>query len=47
MEEVVDGEYQAYKAKDGAYVRQHFFGKYPELLAMVAHLTPRNMPSSS
>ncbi|VVM23086.1 Pyruvate dehydrogenase E1 component (EC [uncultured Gammaproteobacteria bacterium] len=32
MEEVVDGEYQAYKAKDGAYVRQHFFGKYPELL---------------
>jgi pyruvate dehydrogenase complex dehydrogenase (E1) component len=24
MEEVVDGEYQAYKAKDGAYVRQHF-----------------------
>jgi pyruvate dehydrogenase complex dehydrogenase (E1) component len=25
MEEVVDGEYQAYKAKDGAYVRQHFF----------------------
>jgi pyruvate dehydrogenase complex dehydrogenase (E1) component len=39
MEEVVDGEYQAYKAKDGAYVRQHFFGKYPELLAMVAHLS--------
>ena len=39
MEEVVDGEYQAYKAKDGAYVRKHFFGKYPELLAMVAHLS--------
>lgn len=39
MEEVVDGEYQAYKAKDGAYVRQHFFGKYPELLAMVQHLS--------
>ena len=28
MEEVVDGEYQAYKAKDGGYVRKHFFGKY-------------------
>lgn len=39
MEEVVDGEYQAYKAKDGAYVRKHFFGKYPELLAMVEHLS--------
>ena len=39
MEEVVDGEYQAYKAKDGAYVREHFFGKYPELLAMVEHMT--------
>jgi pyruvate dehydrogenase E1 component len=39
MEEVVDGEYQAYKAKDGAYVRKHFFGKYPELLAMVEHMT--------
>lgn len=31
MEECVDGEYQAYKANDGAYVREHFFGKYPEL----------------
>ena len=39
MEEVVDGEYQAYKAKDGAYVREHFFGKYPELLAMVEHMS--------
>lgn len=36
MEEVVDGEYQDYKSKNGAYVRQHFFGKYPELAAMVA-----------
>ncbi len=35
MEEVVDGEYQTYKSRDGAYVRQHFFGKYPELLALV------------
>ncbi len=39
MEEVVDGEYQTYKAKDGAYVRKHFFGKYPELLEMVANLS--------
>jgi pyruvate dehydrogenase E1 component len=39
MEEVVDGEYQNYKAKDGAYVRKHFFGKYPELLDMVSDMT--------
>ena len=31
MEEVVDGEYQDFKSKNGAYVREHFFGKYPEL----------------
>ena len=30
MDECVDGEYQDFKAKDGAYVREHFFGKYPE-----------------
>ena len=39
MEECVDGDYQNYKAKDGAYVRQHFFGKYPELLEMVANMS--------
>ncbi len=39
MEEVVDGEYQTYKAKDGAYVRQHFFGKYPELLELVKDMS--------
>ncbi len=39
MEDVVDGEYQAYKAKNGAYVRKHFFGDSPELLAMVEHLS--------
>jgi pyruvate dehydrogenase E1 component len=40
MEEAVDGEYQAYKAsRDGAYVREHFFGKYPELKAMVANMS--------
>ena len=35
MEECVDGEYQNFKARGGAYVRKEFFGKYPELLAMV------------
>ncbi|MGC1181361.1 pyruvate dehydrogenase (acetyl-transferring), homodimeric type, partial [Legionella sp.] len=35
MEECLDGEYQAYKANNGAYVRQHFFNKYPELAKMV------------
>ena len=39
MEEVVDGEYQDFKSKNGAYVREHFFGKYPELAAMVADWT--------
>ncbi|MBI3897729.1 MAG: pyruvate dehydrogenase (acetyl-transferring), homodimeric type [Gammaproteobacteria bacterium] len=37
MEECVDGDYQTFKSKDGAYVREHFFGKYPELKAMVAN----------
>jgi pyruvate dehydrogenase E1 component len=39
MEECVDGEYQDFKSKNGAYVREHFFGKYPELKAMVANMT--------
>ncbi len=39
MEEAVDGEYQAFKAKGGAYTRDYFFGKYPELKAMVANMT--------
>jgi pyruvate dehydrogenase E1 component len=39
MEECVDGEYQAFKAKDGAFVRKEFFGKYPETLALVEHMT--------
>jgi pyruvate dehydrogenase E1 component len=37
MMEAVDGEYQTYKARDGAFVREHFFGKYPELRAMVSN----------
>jgi pyruvate dehydrogenase E1 component len=39
MEECVDGDFQTYKAKDGAYLRKHFFGKYPELLEMVKDYT--------
>ena len=39
MEEAVDGEYQAYKAFNGAFVRAEFFGKYPELKAMVANMS--------
>ena len=39
MGEVVDGEYQGYKAKDGAFVREHFFGKYPETAALVKDMT--------
>src|SRR5919199_748325 len=39
MEEAVDGEYQDFKSKNGAYVREHFFGKYPELKAMVAGMS--------
>ena len=39
MEECVDGEYQNFKAKGGAYTREHFFGKYPQLRAMVANMS--------
>ncbi|HXG49159.1 MAG TPA: pyruvate dehydrogenase (acetyl-transferring), homodimeric type, partial [Methylomirabilota bacterium] len=39
MEETLDGEYQKYSVEPGSYIRKHFFGKYPELLAMVNHLT--------
>jgi len=39
MNEVVDGEYQNYKAKGGGYTREHFFGKHPELAAMVDRLS--------
>jgi pyruvate dehydrogenase E1 component len=43
MGEVVDGEFQTYVTKDGAYIRQHFFGKYPELLDLVAHLSDEEL----
>jgi len=36
MEEILDGEMQRYTISDGAYIRQHFFGKYPELLELVS-----------
>ncbi len=39
MEECVDGDYQNYKARDGAYVREHFFGKYPQLRELVADMS--------
>ena len=39
MGEVVDGESQKYSVESGAYVRKHFFGKYPELLKLVEHLS--------
>ena len=39
MGEALDGEYQSFKARDGAYVRKEFFGKYPELLKLVEHMT--------
>ncbi|SFB19176.1 pyruvate dehydrogenase E1 component [Collimonas sp. OK607] len=39
MMETVDGEYQNYKAKDGAFVRKHFFGKHPKLLELVSKMS--------
>src|SRR2546430_3669053 len=39
MEEAVDGDYQKYSVEPGSYTRKHFFGKYPELLALVNHLS--------
>ncbi|NND03396.1 MAG: pyruvate dehydrogenase (acetyl-transferring), homodimeric type, partial [Acidimicrobiia bacterium] len=39
MNESIDGEYQVYKARDGAYVKEHFFGPGPELQELVAHMS--------
>ena len=39
MEEAVDGDYQKYSVEPGSYTRKHFFGRYPELLELVNHLT--------
>ncbi len=43
MMEAVDGEYQNYKARDGAYVRKEFFGKYPELEKMVSSMSDEDI----
>ncbi|WP_410016395.1 pyruvate dehydrogenase (acetyl-transferring), homodimeric type [Sodalis sp. C49] len=39
MNETVDGDYQTFKSKNGAYVREHFFGKYPETAALVKDMS--------
>ncbi len=39
MMETLDGDYQTYRAMDGAYLREHFFGRYPETAKMVEHMT--------
>jgi pyruvate dehydrogenase E1 component len=43
MEECVDGDFQTFKAKDGAYLRENFFGKYPELLELVRDLSDEQL----
>jgi len=43
MEEAVDGEYQAFKANDGKFVRDHFFGKHPKLLEMVSRMSDEDI----
>ena len=43
MMDTVDGEYQNYKAQDGAFVRKHFFGKHPVLLEMVSRMTDEDV----
>lgn len=43
MDEVVDGEMQNFKANGGAYTRENFFGKYPELLELVSHLSDQEI----
>jgi pyruvate dehydrogenase E1 component len=43
MEEALDGDYQNYKAKGGAYVREHFFGKYPALREMVSDMSDEDI----
>ncbi|MGM0562974.1 MAG: pyruvate dehydrogenase (acetyl-transferring), homodimeric type [Pseudomonadota bacterium] len=43
MEDTVDGEYQNYKAKGGGYTRDEFFGKDPDVKAMVAHMSDKDI----
>ena len=43
MDEAVDGDYQKYVVEPGSYIRKHFFGKYPELLRLVDHMTDEEL----
>ncbi|MEO2167829.1 MAG: pyruvate dehydrogenase (acetyl-transferring), homodimeric type [bacterium] len=43
MGEVVDGQYQKYTVESGAYIRDHFFGRYPQLLELVSSLTDQKL----
>ncbi|MEX1237831.1 MAG: pyruvate dehydrogenase (acetyl-transferring), homodimeric type, partial [Pseudomonadales bacterium] len=43
MDEAVDGDYQNYKSHDGAYTREHFFGKYPEVARLVENMTDEDI----
>lgn len=43
MEEAVDGEYQKYTVESGQYIRKHFFGKYPQLLAMAEYTSDEQL----
>jgi pyruvate dehydrogenase E1 component len=47
MNEVCDGEYQKYLVEPGSYIREHFFGKYPELLKLVEHLSDEQLKKLS
>jgi pyruvate dehydrogenase E1 component len=47
MGECVDGEFQKYSTEDGAYIRQHFFGKYPETLKLVEHLSDEQLTKAA
>jgi pyruvate dehydrogenase E1 component len=47
LRETVDGQFQTYAATDGRFNREHFFGQYPELQALVAHLTDERSTASS
>ena len=43
MNECVDGDYQTFKSRDGKYVRENFFGRYPETLDLVAHMSDEDI----
>ncbi|MBV9271685.1 MAG: pyruvate dehydrogenase (acetyl-transferring), homodimeric type [Candidatus Eremiobacteraeota bacterium] len=43
MNDCVDGDYQTFKSRDGAYVREYFFGRYPETAELVAHMSDEDI----